>query len=202
MSLKLAVSLAATSAAALLLAACFGGGGERASAPATASMSGSVAARLNRPLHFPQLAGTRCPASRGRYVATPTASGIALGSGPVRVFIDNAGELRGGMAHLASSRFPGWLALKTHFFSVPAYQGAFLVRAKSLDQSGPIALGATPRHAARLFVPSGPAANGLAGWREFPESTFFKAPGCYAWQVDGLTFSEIIVVRALPKLRA
>jgi hypothetical protein len=23
-----------------------------------------------------------------------------------------------------------------------------------------------------------------------------KAPGCYAWQVDGLTFSEIIVVHA------
>jgi hypothetical protein len=119
----------------------------------------------------------------------------------VRVFIDNAGDLRHGMAHLASSRFPRWLALKTHFFSAPAYQGPFLVRAESLDRSRPMALGATPRQPARLFVPSGPAANGLAGWREFPESTFFKAPGCYGWQVDGQTFSEIIVVRTLPKFQ-
>ena len=26
---------------------------------------------------------------------------------------------------------------------------------------------------------------------------FVKSPGCYAWQVDGLGFSEIIVVRAV-----
>jgi hypothetical protein len=155
-----------------------------------------------RPLHFPRVAGARCPASQGRYVATPTVSGIALGSGPVRVFINNAGDLRHGMAHLASTGVPRWLALKTHFFSVPAYQGPFLVRAKRLDHSGPITLGARPTQTAPLLVPSGPAANGLAGWREFPYSTFVKAPGCYAWQVDGLTFSKTIIVRMLPKLDA
>jgi hypothetical protein len=51
-------------------------------------------------------------------------------------------------------------------------------------------------------VPSGPAANGLAGWREFPYSTFVKSPGCYAWQVEGATFSEVIVVRMLAKFNA
>jgi hypothetical protein len=153
-----------------------------------------------RPLHFPRVAGAHCPASRGRYVATPTASGIALGSGPVRVFINNPGDLRHGMARLGSTGVPGWLALKTHFFSVPAYHGPFLVRAKRLDRSGPITLGARPTQTAPLLVPSGPAANGLAGWREFPYSTFVKAPGCYAWQVDGLTFSKTIIVRMLPKL--
>lgn len=184
---------------AVVLAGCFGGG-KAAVSQAAGEQGSPQSARLMRPLHFPQLAAPHCPASRGRYVATPTASGVALGSGQVRVFINNAGDLRHGTAHLASTGFPGWLALKTHFFSVPAYRGPFLIRAKSLDQSGPIALGATPRQAARLFVPSGPSANGLAGWREFPKSTFVKAPGCYAWQVDGLTFSEIIVVRVLPKL--
>jgi hypothetical protein len=96
-------------------------------------------------------------------------------------------------------RFPKWLAFKTHFFSSPGYQGAFLVRAKRLDRGGSIALGARPTEATSLLVPSGPAANGLAGWREFPYSTFVKSPGCYAWQVDGLTFSEVIVVRMLAK---
>jgi len=118
------------------------------------------------------------------------------------VFINNAGNLREGRAHLASTNFPGWLALKTHFFSRPGYRGPFLVRAKRLDQSGPIALGATPTQGSTLFVPFGSATNGLEGWREFPKSTFVKSPGCYAWQVDGLTFSELIVVRTLPKFQA
>jgi hypothetical protein len=178
---------------AVVLPGCFGGG-------KTSSAAGE-SARLMRPLHFPRVANARCPASRGRYVATPTASGIALGSGPVRVFINNAGDLRHGMARLASTDVPGWLALKTHFFSVPAYQGPFLVRAKSLDRSGSITLGADPTQTGPLLVPAGPAANGLAGWREFPYSTFVKAPGCYAWQVDGLTFSKTITVRMLPKLK-
>jgi hypothetical protein len=81
----------------------------------------------------------------------------------VRVFINNAGDLRHGMAHLGSTDVPGWLALKTHFFSLPAYQGPFLVRAKSLDRSGPIALGARPTQTGPLHVSSGPAVNGLAG---------------------------------------
>jgi hypothetical protein len=120
----------------------------------------------------------------------------------VRVFINNAGDLRHGRAHLASTDFPKWLALKTHFFSSPKYQGAFLVRTKRLDRSGPVAVGASPTEATSLQVPSGPAANGLAGWREFPYSTFVKSPGCYAWQVDGVSFSEVIVVRMLAKFNA
>ncbi len=130
------------------------------------------------------------------------AKGVALGSGPVRVFINNAGDLRRGRAHLASTNVPGWLALKTHFFTPPAYQGPFLVRAMGLDHAGPIALGATPLQAAPLFIPSGPAANGLAGWREFPYSTFVRSPGCYAWQMDGPTFSDIVVVQMLAKFKA
>ncbi|MEO8291784.1 MAG: hypothetical protein ABI635_01485 [Actinomycetota bacterium] len=120
----------------------------------------------------------------------------------MRVFISNAGDLRHGRAHLASTGVAGWLALKTHFFTPPAYKGPFLVCAERLDHAGPIALGATPTRAGPLLVPSGPAPNGAAGWREFPYSTFVEAAGCYAWQVDGLTFSELIVVRMLPKLNA
>jgi hypothetical protein len=39
--------------------------------------------------------------------------------------------------------------------------------------------------------------NCLDGYREEPGGTYVRAPGCYAWQVDGLTFSEVIVVRAV-----
>jgi hypothetical protein len=193
------VVLAATAASLLILPACLGGQEHAATAPSTSREAGPTSTKLGRPVHFPRVVHGSCPASRGRYVTTPTVKGIALGNGPVRVFINNAGDLRQGRAHLASTRFPNWLALKTHFFSSPDYQEAFLVRTKRLDRGGPIALGARPTDATSVLVPSGPAANGQEGWREFPYSTFVKSPGCYAWQVDGLTFSEIIVVRMLGK---
>jgi hypothetical protein len=145
---------------AVVLGGCFGG---KAASQASSEQGPPQSATLMRPLHFPRVAGARCPASHGRYVATPTASGIALGSGPVRVFINNPCDLRHRMAHLGSTDVPGWLALKTHFFSGPAYQGPFLVRAKRLDHSGPIRLGARPTQNTPLLVASGPAANGLAG---------------------------------------
>ncbi|HYY33022.1 MAG TPA: hypothetical protein VE693_05485 [Gaiellaceae bacterium] len=123
---------------------------------------------------------------------------MAIGTGLVRVAINNAGDPSHGF-HPAG--FRGWLALKTHFFSSPSYQGPFLVRATRLDHAGPIRLGATPTEAAPLLVPRGAYA-GPAGWREVPYFTFVKTPGCYAWQIDGLTFSEIVVVRMLPKYQA
>ncbi len=32
------------------------------------------------------------------------------------------------------------------------------------------------------------------GWREAPGGLWVRTPGCYAWQVDGLSFSEIITL--------
>ncbi|MGH3305584.1 MAG: hypothetical protein ACRDOK_28745 [Streptosporangiaceae bacterium] len=46
-----------------------------------------------------------------------------------------------------------------------------------------------------MVVPPGPIENGIDGWRDAPGDTWIKAPGCYAWQVDGLRFSEVIVFR-------
>jgi hypothetical protein len=192
-------------ASVLVLPACLGGSDHEASVPSTSGRASptppsttAVSAKLSRPLHFPRVADGRCPASPGRYVATPDFASIAIGTGPVRVAINNAGDPRHGFHPGA---FRGWLALKTHFFSLPSYQGPFLVRAKRLDRPGPVRLGATPTEAAPLVVPPGANA-GAAGWREFPSFTFVKAPGCYAWQVDGLKFSDIIVVRMLPKFHA
>jgi hypothetical protein len=155
-------------------------------------------ARLVRPLHFPSTAGGPCPASRGHQISFWP---MALGHGPVRVGIDNAGDLRHGRVHPAgySQR---WLALKTHFVSLPSYRGPFLIRARRLDHSGTIALGPTPTEAGPLIVPAGPAANGTAGWREFPYFTFVRSPGCYAWQIDGRTFSDIVVVQILWRYHA
>ena len=162
----------------------------------------SLAAKtLGRPLHFPSATGA-CPATAGRYVTTPDFGSWTLGDGRVRVAVNNAGDLRHGKVHMAAGEAAGWHGIKTHFISVPAYQGPFLVRARRLDHSGPIRIGASPAHAGPLRVAAGPTANGSSGWREAPYFTFVKAPGCYGWQIDGRKFSEIVVARVLPPLRS
>ena len=152
--------------------------------------TGRVPERLVRPLHFPELADSRCPGSPARYVSAPAFGSMALGTGLVRVGVD-ATPAHGGL-RAGHTDFPGWRALKTHFFSFPAYRGPFLVRAQRLDRAGPVRLGGSPAGGGPLVVPPG------SGWREVPYFTFFRSPGCYGWQVDGLTFSEIVVARVLP----
>jgi hypothetical protein len=40
---------------------------------------------------------------------------------------------------------------------------------------------------------------GCEQWFSFPYFTFAKVPDCYAWQITGLTFRDIIVVHVLSK---
>jgi hypothetical protein len=157
-----------------------------------------IPAVLNRPLHFPVVRpGQHCPASPGSRVRTADFGGTALGNGPVRVVIANTGgDLRHGVADLGPSSSPPWIALKTLWFSVPAYQGPFIIRARRLDHPGPVALGGAPT-VAPLVVPPGPTLSGTGGWREAPGGLWVRTAGCYAWQVDGLTFSETIIVHAV-----
>jgi hypothetical protein len=130
-------------------------------------------------------------------VTTPYFGGVALGQGPVRPIPAAAGDLSRGIVNLSTDTgTPGWLAFKTLWFSVPSYQGPFIVRAKRLDGSGPIAFGESPT-LAPLVVPPGETVNSHAGYRTAPGGTWVKAPGCYGWQVDGLTFSDVIVVDAV-----
>ena len=103
---------------------------------------------------------------------------------------------------LAQTNTPPWLGFKTLWFSTPGYQGPFVIRAKRLGRPGPVSPGATPPTLAPLVVPSGPTIdtvplrNGRPGYRKVQSVLWVRSPGCYAWQVDGLGFSEIIVVRA------
>jgi len=205
-------ALAVVGAVALLTPACTAGSplSTAARQPQTASPpaghsgaqrpgTASRTALLKRPLHFPVLRpGQLCPATHGTPVSTAEFGGIALGDGPVRPIIaqEPPGVARRGIAHLGPTSAPPWLGIKTLWFSVPAYQGPFVIRAKRLDHAGPVALGGAPG-VAPLAVLSGPAAGGFNGWRTVPGGTWVKTPGCYAWQVDGLTFSEEIVVKAV-----
>ena len=162
--------------------------------------AGPIPAALQRPLRFPVLrAGQRCPASRGTLFNSPYFRGIALGTEPVRVILADVGDVRHGIAKLFNpSNSPPWLALKTLWFSLPAYQGPFVIRARRLGRPGPVWLEGG-RATAWLVMPPGPTLDsaGYSGYRTIPGGLLVKTPGCYAWQVDGLGFSEIMVVRAV-----
>jgi hypothetical protein len=119
-------------------------------------------------------------------------STVALGSGPVRIVLENGGGLRRGRVQPAPYQ-GGWLAIKTHFLSTPGYRGPFVARAAAVGPAGRVVLGATPQDRGPLVAPGGATPNEAGGWREFPYFTFVRAPGCYAWQVDGRGFSDVIV---------
>lgn len=158
---------------------------------------------LARPLHFPSLQpGESCPATAGATVSNSFFGGVALGSGPVRVLIVNRGDLIQGRAVLGfATDTPGWFALQTLWFAIPGYNGPFVVRAKRLGSNGPIEVqpGRTGQEpgSGPLVVPAGPTLNTDSGFRTIPGSTWVTSAGCYAWQVDGRNFSEVIVVDAL-----
>jgi len=113
----------------------------------------------------------------------------------VRVLVGNRGDLLHGRVDVGTT--PGWSALETLWFSMPGNDGPFVVRAKQLNGTGRIEVqpsggGLTPG-SGPLVVPAGPSLNPRDGYRTVPGSTWVTSPGCYAWQVDGPNFSEIIV---------
>jgi len=159
---------------------------------------GSVPDRLKRPLHLPVIRpGEHCPASPGAPTNSSYFVGVALGHGPVRPIPAARGDLDRGVVDLSTNTgVPGWLGFKTLWFSIPSYLGPWVVRAKRLDGSGPIAFGETPT-LKPLVVPPGATLNSQSGYRTVPGGTWVKGPGCYGWQVDGLTFSDVIVVETV-----
>jgi hypothetical protein len=196
----------------------------RSAAPAQRSQS-----LLARPLHFPSLGRDgRCPVSSGRIVENPLFVGPALGNGPVRVLVGNAGDVLRGRVKVGTTDDPGWFAVQTLWFAMPSYDGPFVVRAARLGAKGPIEVqsGGTGDNAGQIpssgpvVVPAGPTINTFYtnwrvghlrdavtgrlvtdltgyGYRTVPGGTWIKAPGCYAWQVDGRGFSETIVMDAV-----
>jgi hypothetical protein len=156
----------------------------------------AVPAALRRPLHLPEMRpGQACPTTTGKEFRNTAFDGIALGAGPVRVIISNRGDLERGQADLGATDDPRWLALQTLWFASPAYNGPFVVRGQRIDAPGVMDTGGGQSPiAAPLTVASGPTENTFDGYRTVPNGAWVTHPGCYAIQVDGLTFSEVIVV--------
>lgn len=162
-------------------------------------LTGPVPSALRRPVRFPHLGpGASCPATHGRPTKNPVADGVAMGDGPVRALLATAGDLNQGIADLDATPFRGWRLVKTEWFILPSYRGPVSIRAMRLDGSTPIRLGGSgslPSLATPIVVPPGPTANTVGGWRAIPSGTWSTSAGCFGFEVDGLSFQELIVFR-------
>ncbi len=138
--------------------------------------AGAVPAALRRPLHLPQLrAGAPCPVSQ------PT--------GPVA-------PLDGERLAIESFIGSSWSGGRVTWTAAPGYGGPVLIRGRRLDGAGAVGFGEghVPYDELQLLA-SGQGSPGGRG-RAWITLARVRGPGCYAYQVDGTSFSEMIVFRA------
>ncbi len=162
--------------------------------------SRGVPSMLWRPLSLPTLApGATCPVAAARLVSN--SFGPAVGDGPVfAVGLAAKAVFRFEYPPSKRSIFYGseWGGNKVLWIGDPSYAGPVLVRGAQLD--GPhlvgFSVGGGSAAYANLQFPPGKQ-QGDHGWRSWPSETRLQASGCYAYQVDGTTFSEVIVFRAI-----
>ena len=152
---------------------------------------------LHRPLHLPMLApGAACPAMGPRRVVAWV--GPAIGPGPVY----SVGYGPDGTLHWAgATQAGGWYYAKILWLATPQATGPILVRGRQLD--GPNELrfgdGADPSPDLVLSAAATVGVSGsILGWRNFVDYTRIRAAGCYAYQVDTATGSQVIVFAGAP----
>jgi hypothetical protein len=92
-----------------------------------------------------------------------------------------------------------WSGNKVHWFVAPSYRGPALIRGRQADGSHGVRFGQLPSPAKELRIL--PLARRL--WprdeRAQASEVRVRAPGCYAWQVDGTSLSRIVVFKALER---
>jgi hypothetical protein len=158
--------------------------------------SGGVPTTLWNPLHLPTLGpGEACPVSAARRVSR--SFGPAVGTGPV--FAVGLGSKTIFPFEYPSNKQSifygsGWGGDKVLWIGSPSYTGPVLIRGEQLNGSHAVgfSLGDGPAAYTNLQFPPGKPRSDH-GWRNWPTETRLQASGCYAYQVDGTTFSEVIV---------
>lgn len=100
------------------------------------------------------------------------------------------------------SEFAGivWSGQKVLWLIAPSYRGPLLIRGRRLDAPGTLRFDRGKVPPAELRIPARsqggyPPGSKLVGQRYRPSYTRLRAPGCYAYQIDGTTFSRVIVFR-------
>jgi len=159
---------------------------------------------LHRPLHLPRLApGAPCPVSHvdsSVSFASRFGTGAGLGAGPAFPILPT-GVLQ--LAPAANFNSKSWAGQKVLWLVLPSYRGPVLIRGGRLDGNSLVRFQTGNLPPAQLTIPvytRGVQPGGLTpptGTRYLPSYTRLRGPGCYAYQIDGTTFSRVIVFSAV-----
>ena len=161
-----------------------------------------------RPLRLPTLAsGAACPANQGRIVEP--AFGPAIGAGPAYIVgmgTDGVLQATAPTPTPQSASAGAWGSQFTFFIIAPSYQGPVLARGAQLDGSHALLFNggldqlagfdATTSVLLRQLRLEGASAYG-SPWPNFAAYLRMQTPGCYGIQLDGTSFSEIIIFRVV-----
>jgi hypothetical protein len=184
--------------AALLVGGC-GGRAER-------KLAADPWASLHRPLRLPSVVrGARCPVSPAAPRARFRVYGVGrgLGGGPVYPIMPRALEIEFPPPGLSEFTVGGWGGQRVLWFVLPRYRGPVLVRGRRLDGRDPVRFDGGRVPQIELRIPVGVGSFWPArvlrddGQRYRRSYTRLRAPGCYAFQVDGTSFSYRIVFRGV-----
>jgi hypothetical protein len=165
-----------------------------------------------RPLHLPTLdPGSPCPAMPGQRFSQAYGAGLGVAGGPVYALAPGAAD--GALRYAAAATFAGggseWGGQVVLWVISLSYGGPVLVRGQQID--GPNALrfdggldaldaganAATGLLLADLRLLPIDHGDGLP-WGTALAYTRVRAPGCYAYQIDGLRFSYTVIFAATP----
>jgi hypothetical protein len=152
--------------------------------------TGSVPASLRRPLHLPSLgAGGACPVSP--VAPAVTIAGPAVGSGPLYAAQPSPLVIAGFINSAWSGGRVTWVA-------AARYTGPVLIRGGEVGGSGAVGFGEghVPVDELQLLTASTSSPGEPPGAREWNSFTRVRSPGCYAYQIDGSGFSEVIAFQA------
>lgn len=180
------------------------------SCPGRVCHPGRVIAAIERPLHLPSTGpGGRCPTSPVREL--PAGAGYAgqvraVGTGPV--YLAHPTGRNAGVPIRPTTG--GWLGEKVIWVVSRHYGGPLLLRGARVDGSGTLRfahyLGAAGRPGygpgshgfpSLLYVRDGLHSAAPHVTESIPSDIYVRRPGCYAIQVDGEGFSEVLVFRGI-----
>jgi hypothetical protein len=160
---------------------------------------------LNRPLHLPRLApGAACPVSHVDSTVpfgSRFGTGAGLGTGPAYPVGFSTGVLQ--LAPATNFDSHSWAGQKVLWLVLPSYRGPVLIRGARLDGNALVRFQSGNLPPAQLTIPTytrGGQPSGVtppAGTRYVPSYTRLRVPGCYAYQIDGTSFSRVIVFSAV-----
>jgi hypothetical protein len=159
---------------------------------------GSDWAALHRPLQLPALGPHgRCPVSRPAAEITGERYGVssAFGPGPVYPILGYSPLLMAGFRAEEWGRGP-WGGQKVLWFVHQRYTGPVLIRGRRLGGWEWMRFDRGSRPPAEIRIAPGETVTWSgqpAGSRGRPSYVRVRAPGCYAAQIDGTSFSVVVV---------